>query len=91
LAKKSSQKKKSSKGSITKKTTKSIAKVASVKKRLPTKLPMDEVRKQLLSYASEIENYLGSVGAKIENFKFSVEKGDKSLTIDAAFKATIST
>ena len=84
--------KKTRKGSITKSTKKSLAKATSnVRKNLPTKLSMDEVRKQLLTYAKEIENYLGSVDAKVENFKFSVEKGDKSRTIDAAFKATIST
>jgi hypothetical protein len=92
LAKKTSQKKKGQKESIAKNAKTSLAKVAgNVRSGLPTKLPIDEVRKQLLSYASEIENYLGSVDAKIENFKFSVEKGNKSLTIDAAFKATIST
>jgi hypothetical protein len=92
LAKKISQKKKGRRESKTKKTTVSIAKVAeTVQKRIPSKLPLEEVRKQLLSYASQIEDYLGNVDAKVDNFKFSVEMGDNSLTIDAVFKATIST
>jgi hypothetical protein len=92
LAKKSSQKKKGGKGAMTKKATTSLAKVTgNIRSSMPTKLPIEEVRKQLLSYASEIEKYLGNVNAQVDNFKFSVEMGDKGLTIDAAFKATIST
>ena len=92
MAKKSSAKKKNSKSSITKSATASIAKAAgNVRDKIPSKLPVDEIRKQLLTYASEIEKYLGSAGAEVENFKFSVEKGDTGLIIDAAFKATIST
>jgi hypothetical protein len=33
---------------------------------------------------------LSKVNAKVENFKFGVEKTEAGLTIDAAFKATIS-
>ena len=92
MPKKSSRTKKGRKGSIAKSATTSLAKVAgTVRESLPNKLPIEEVRKQLLSYASQIENYLGKVDAKVENFKFSVEISDKGLMIDAAFKATIST
>ena len=91
MAKKSSQKK-GRKGSIAKNAKTSLAKIpGNVRERIPTKLPTEEIRKQLLSYASEIEKYLGNVDAKVENFKFSVEVNDKALMIDAAFKATIST
>jgi hypothetical protein len=92
LAKKNSQKKKGRRESKIKKATVSIAKVEkTVQKHIPSKLPLEEVKKQLLSYASQIEDYLKNVDAKVDNFKFSVEAGDNSLTIDAAFKSTIST
>ncbi len=49
---------------------------------------MDDIKSKLLSYADDIQEYLGKVDAKVENYKFSVEKDGKSL-LDAAFKARI--
>jgi hypothetical protein len=54
------------------------------------RLPLDQVRSQLLSYAEELQQYLSNINANVENFKFGVQKRDSGLTIDAAFKATIS-
>jgi hypothetical protein len=91
LAKKSSHKKSRRNGSITKNATKSLGKVAeSVREKLPDKIPIEEIRNQLLSYSSDIERYLTNANAKVEDFKFSVEKAENSLIVDVAFKATIS-
>jgi hypothetical protein len=86
-------KKSRGKGRVTraKGTAKKAAKVGvSSLKTASDHLPIDQVRSQLLSYAGELQEYLGKVDANVENFKFGVEKTDSGLTIDGAFKATIS-
>ena len=50
---------------------------------------MDNVKSQLMTYGSQIQEYLGKVDAKVENYKFSIEKSDGGLSIDCQFKATI--
>ena len=50
---------------------------------------MDNVKSQLMTYGSQIQEYLEKVDAKVENYKFSIEKTDTGLSIDCHFKATI--
>jgi hypothetical protein len=51
----------------------------------------DNVKSQLTKYGSQIQEYLKSINANVENYKFSVEKGDNgALSIDLEFRATIS-
>ena len=50
---------------------------------------MENVKSQLISYGNQIQEYLGKIDAKVENYKFSIEKTDGGLSIDCHFKATI--
>jgi hypothetical protein len=50
---------------------------------------LDGVKKQLLSYSTQIQEYLGKVDASIDGYKFSIEKQGDGLTIDIAFRATV--
>jgi hypothetical protein len=50
---------------------------------------MDSVKNQLMTYGNQIQEYLGKIDAKVENYKFSVEKTDSGLSIDCHFKATL--
>jgi hypothetical protein len=50
---------------------------------------VDAVKSQLMSYGNQIQEYLSSIDAKVENYKFSVEKTPNGLSIDCHFKATI--
>jgi hypothetical protein len=50
---------------------------------------MDSVKNQLMTYGSQIQEYLGKIDAKVENYKFSIEKTDSGLSIDCHFRATI--
>ena len=50
---------------------------------------MDKVKNQLLTYGAKIQEYLTKIDAKVENYKFSIEKTDTGLSIDCHFKATI--
>jgi len=50
---------------------------------------MDNVKNQLITYGNQIQEYLGKIDAKVENYKFSIEKTDGGLSIDCHFKATI--
>ncbi len=52
---------------------------------------VDAVRNQLVTYGNQIQEYLSSIDAKVENYKFSVEKTPNGLSIDCEFKATIQT
>ena len=52
---------------------------------------VDAVKNQLVSYGNQIQEYLSSINAKVENYKFSVEKTPSGLAIDCQFKATIQT
>jgi DNA anti-recombination protein RmuC len=48
------------------------------------------VQDQLQAYGSQIGEYLNSIDANVEHYRFAVEKsGDNGLTIDVLFKATI--
>lgn len=50
---------------------------------------LDSVKLQLLSYGSQIQEYLGKVDASIDGYKFSIEKQGDGLSIDIAFRATV--
>ncbi len=50
---------------------------------------LETVRKQLVAYGDEIQEYLGKVDAKVDSWKFSFEKKDEGLTVDIAFRATV--
>jgi len=52
---------------------------------------VDAVKSQLVSYGNQIQEYLSSIDAKVENYKFSIEKTPTGLSIDCQFKATIQT
>lgn len=53
------------------------------------KLPVEDIRGQLFSYADQIQQYLAKVNAKVDTFNFAVEKSDKGLVVDCAVKAMI--
>ena len=50
---------------------------------------LDTVKKQLVTYSDEIQEYLGRVDAKVDSWKFSLERQDGGLTVDIAFRATV--
>ena len=50
---------------------------------------LDTVKKQLVTYGDEIQEYLGKVDAKVDSWKFSLERRDEGLTVDIAFRATV--
>ncbi len=51
---------------------------------------MDKAKQQLMTYGNQIQEYLGQIDAKIDSYKFSIEKKDEGLSIDIAFRATVS-
>ena len=53
------------------------------------KLPVDEIKTQLMTYADQIQGYLGNVNAKIETFNFGVDKSEDGITIDCHVRADI--
>jgi hypothetical protein len=50
---------------------------------------MDNAKQQLISYGNQIQEYLGEIDAKIDTYKFSIEKHDEGLTVDIVFRATV--
>ena len=50
---------------------------------------LDGVKKQLVSYGDQIQEYLGEVDAKVDSWKFSIEKQNEGLIVDIAFRATV--
>jgi len=50
---------------------------------------VESVKNQLASYGNQIQQYLSSVDAKVENYKFVVEKTANGLSIDCQFKAIL--
>ena len=50
---------------------------------------MDTVRNQLTTYGTQISEYLGKIDAKVDRYKFSVEKIDGGLSIDFQLSAMI--
>ena len=50
---------------------------------------LDDAKAQLVSYGNQIQEYLGEIDAKVETYKFSIEKQDEGLSVDIAFRATV--
>jgi hypothetical protein len=50
---------------------------------------MESAKEQLLTYGSQIQEYLGKLDANINGYKFSVEKQGDGLLIDIAFSAMV--
>ena len=50
---------------------------------------IDDARKQLVAYGSQIQEYLGQIGANVENYKFSIEKTKEGIIVDVAFRASV--
>ncbi|MHB1869125.1 MAG: hypothetical protein ACYCPP_09300 [Nitrososphaerales archaeon] len=50
---------------------------------------LESVKEQLLTYGSQIQEYLGKVNANIDGYKFSIEKQGDGLLIDIAFRAMV--
>jgi hypothetical protein len=47
------------------------------------------IQNQLQTYGNQIGDYLKTMNANVEDYRFSVEKIDNGLTVDVRFKATI--
>ncbi len=47
------------------------------------------IQSQLQTYGNQIGDYLKTMNANVEDYRFAVEKIDNGLTVDLRFKATI--
>lgn len=47
------------------------------------------IQNQISAFGNQLEEYLDSIDADIQGYKFSVEKVDNGLNIDVLFKAKI--
>jgi hypothetical protein len=47
------------------------------------------IQSQLQSYGNQIGEYLKTMNANVEDYRFAVEKIENGLTVDVRFKATI--
>ena len=47
------------------------------------------IQNQLQTYGTQIGDYLKTINANVEDYRFAVEKIDNGLTVDVRFKATI--
>jgi hypothetical protein len=52
---------------------------------------LDDVRSQFGNYDKLIRDLLAKFDAQVQNYKFSIEKSEKGMDIDVAFKVSIST
>ena len=50
---------------------------------------MDAIMSHLNSYGNSIREYLDRAEAKVEGYKFAVEKKENGVTIDVSFKAFV--
>jgi len=50
---------------------------------------IDNVKDKILSYEHQIKDYLTKIDAKVDTYRFSVEKHGEAITIDISFRATI--
>lgn len=51
---------------------------------------MDNIKNQLATYGNQIQEYLRKANAKVDDYKFAIEKKENGgLSIDILFKATI--
>jgi len=51
--------------------------------------PKVGVKQHLSNYSNQVQDYLDKVDAKIDGFKFTLEKHGEGLTIDLSFRATL--
>jgi hypothetical protein len=51
--------------------------------------PKVGVKQHISNYSNQVQDYLNKVDAKIDGFKFTLEKHGEELTIDLSFRATI--
>jgi hypothetical protein len=52
-------------------------------------ISLEDARNQIVSFGTQIQEYLNKVDAHVENYKFSVEKMEDGIAIDVAFRATL--
>jgi hypothetical protein len=52
-------------------------------------ISLEDAKNQLVSFGTQIQEYLSKVDANVENYKFSVEKMQDGIAIDVAFRATL--
>jgi hypothetical protein len=50
---------------------------------------MDAIMGHLNTFGNQMRDYLNNVEAKVEGYKFAVEKKENGVTIDASFKAFV--
>ena len=48
----------------------------------------EEPLSQIAAYVHQLNEYLESVGAKVEVYKFSIEKQDEALIVDVGIRAS---
>ena len=53
----------------------------------PQHVSLENVRRQMVQFGQEIEQYLGRVEANVEGYKFTVEKRGDGLEVEVEFKA----
>jgi hypothetical protein len=54
-----------------------------------TDTSMDAIMNHLNNYGNQLREYLDHVEAKVEGYKFAVEKKENGVTIDASFRAFV--
>ena len=52
-------------------------------------ISIEDIRNQMVTYGSEIQQYLKNVDARVDGYKFSVEKQGDGLEVEVQFKANI--
>lgn len=51
---------------------------------------LEDIRKQITTYGTEIQEYLKKVDARVDGYKFTVEKQGDGLEVEVQFKANVS-
>ncbi len=51
--------------------------------------PKVGLKQHLSNYSNQVQDYLDKVDAKIDGFKFTLEKHGEGLTVDLSFRATL--
>jgi len=54
-----------------------------------TNASMDAIVSHLNSYGNQLRDYLNHVDARVEGYRFAVEKKENGVTIDVSFKAFV--
>jgi len=50
---------------------------------------MDAIVSHLNSYGNQLRDYLDNVDARVEGYRFAVEKNENGVSIDVSFKAFV--